>query len=142
MVNYDGPAKEIAQKISNSQDREDAKNFAFFIETVRENLDKNSYYKTDSIFTDIKNSPFVTNSNVTQIPAWKNRIDGGYLKSKLRNREYLESDFYKMDTNTKYALVKEIIKYSSDDHLGLFPKYFKNDDDIAMRYQKLLNALK
>lgn len=132
----------VAKEISSSTEREKAKNFAFFIETVRANLERDSYGKYDSIFSEIKESTFANKSNVTQIEAWQNKINGGYMKSKLRNREQLQSDFYKMDMDTKYELVKEIIKYSSDDNSGRFSKYFKNDDDIANRYEPLLEALK
>ena len=130
----------IAEKINNPKDREQAKNFAFFIEIVMANLKKNPKY--DSIFDRIKNSPFVENSNVTQVEAWQKKIAGGYMKTKLRRRENLESDFYKMTTDTKYDLVKDIIKYGTDDQSNKFSQYFLNDDDIAYRYKKLLDSLK
>lgn len=134
--------RKIAEKISSSEKREEAKNFAFFIEIVKANLDRNSYGKQDSIFTRIKESLFVQNSNVTQVEAWQKRINNGYLKSKLRNRENLESDFNRMSDDTKYELVKDIIKYMTDDQSGRFSEYFKNDDDIANRYEPLLNSLR
>lgn len=134
--------REIAKKINNSEEREKAKNFAFFIEIVAANLRRKPYGKNDSIFTRITESPFVENSNVTQVEAWQHKIDGGYLKSKLRNRDSLESDFYKMSSDTKYDLVKDIIKYGTDDQSDKFSQYFKNDDDIANRYEPLLNSLK
>lgn len=130
----------IAEKINDSKGREDAKNFAFFIETVLVNLKINPKY--DSIFDRIKSSPFVVNSNVTQVEAWQKKIAGGYMKTKLRRRENLESDFYKMTTDTKYDLVKDIIKYGTDDQSNKFSQYFLNDDDIAYRYKKLLDSLK
>ena len=98
--------------------------------------------KYDSIFDRIKSSPFVANSNVTQVEAWQKKIAGGYMKTKLRRRENLESDFYKMTTDTKYDLVKDIIKYGTDDQSDKFRQYFLNDDDIAYRYKKLLDSLK
>ena len=134
--------RELAKYIDSSSDRDIAKNFAFFIETVHENIYKRDFPKTDNLFSKICNSPFVLNSNVTQISAWKEKIDEGYLKQKLRNRISLQTDFDRMSTDTKFDLVKDIIKYSSDDHSSRFSEYFKNDDDIAVRYKKLLNALK
>ncbi len=134
--------RKIAEKIIGSKDREDAKNFAFFIETVMANFKRNSCGKNDSIFSIINNSPFAKNSNVTQVEAWQHKIDGGYMKSKLRNRIKLESDFYSMSTDTKYDLVKDVIKYGTDDQSSRFSQYFKNDDDIANRYDKLLESLK
>ena len=109
---------------------------------VKANLVRNPSLKNDSIFTAIKISPFVKNSNVTQVEAWLNKINGGYMKSKLRNRMALESDFYSMSTDTKYDLIKDVIKYCTDDQSSRFSKYFKNDDDIANRYEKLLQSLR
>ena len=134
--------REIAKRITFSSDREAAKNFAFFIETVEANLTKNTGQKTDSLFDDIRNSPFVRNSNVTQIEAWQRKINGGYLKSKLRHRENLTKDFNFMSTEEKYELVKDLVKYSSNDQSSRFSKYFTNDDDIKSRYGSLLDALK
>lgn len=134
--------REIAKIITEPNDRNIAKNFAFFIEIVAANLRRKPYGKNDSIFTRIKESPFVENSNVTQVEAWQHKIDGGYLKSKLKNREALELDFYKMTTDTKYDLVKDIIKYGTDEQSNKFSQYFKNDDDITNRYEPLLNSLK
>ena len=64
------------------------------------------------------------------------------MKSKLRNRERLENDFYQMSTDTKYDLIKDVIKYCTDDQSYRFSEYFKNDDDIANRYHALLESLK
>ena len=134
--------RKIAKKIDSSKTRKEAKNFAFFIETVVANLKQNPYGKSSSIFTGIKESLFANNSNVTQVEAWQNKINNGYLKSKLRNRIKLESDFYLMTTDTKYDLIKDVIKYCTDDQSSKFSQYFKNDDDIANRYDKLLQSLK
>lgn len=131
----------IARKIDNPEIREKVKNFAFFIETVKANL-KEYPFNDKLIFERIKKSPFVAHSNVTQIGAWQKKIAGGYMKTKLRQRESLESDFYKMATDTKYDLVKDIIKYGTDEQSDKFSQYFKNDDDIAHRYKKLLDNLK
>ena len=134
--------REIAKRLTTPQAKEMAKNFAFCAEIINFNLEKKPAGKTDSFFTDIKTSPFVQNSNVTQVYAWLSKINGGYMKSKLRNREKLENDFYQMSTDTKYELIKDIIKYCTDDQSYRFSEYFKNDDDIANRYQALLKSLK
>ena len=134
--------RKLASKIVGKDERENAKNFAFFIEIVRANLKRKPFGKSDSIFSRIKESPFAQNSNVTQGEAWQNKINNGYLKSKLRNRMQLESDFYSMSTDTKYDLVKDVIKYGTDDQGSRFSQYFKNDDDIANRYERLLQSLK
>ncbi len=134
--------RQVASKIDNSKERENAKNFAFFIEIVLANLKKNLNEKPDLFFSRIKNSPFAENSNVTQVKAWQYKIDNGYMKSKLKNRIKLESDFSSMSTNTKYDLIKDVIKYGTDDQSSKFSEYFKNDDDIANRYDELLRSLK
>lgn len=127
--------------------REKVKNFAFFIETVDENLRENypntvlsKYYST--LYKKIMYSLFVRLSNVNQIRAWHKRIQNGYLKTKLRNREKLEQDFSSMSIDDKYALIKDIIKASSNDQSDRFSQYFKNDDDIKARYDRLLESLK
>ncbi len=133
--------RDIARKIPYSSDREDAKNCAFFIETVRANYKRNPY-KYDSIFNRIQDSPFAQNSNVTQIEGWQEKINGGYMKQKLRNRTQLEQDFWSMELNQKYELIKDIIKYSSNDQSDKFSQYYKNDDDIDARYKHLLESLR
>ena len=47
-----------------------------------------------------------------------------------------------MSTDERYELIKDMVKYSSDDQSSRFSKYFKNDDDIKDRYKSLLDALK
>ena len=65
------------------------------------------------------------------------------MKTKLKNRMQLEKDFYKMTTEDKYDLIKDVIKSSSNDQCDVrFSHLFKNDDDIAERYKGLLSELK
>ncbi len=135
--------RDLAKLIKTPRERENAKNFAFFIEAVRENLKSTKdFTKTAPLFDRLKSSSFVSRSNVTQIPAWQKKISGGYLKNKLKNRMNLEKEFYTMSTEEKYELIKDIIKYSSNDQSYKVVKYFQNDDDIAGRYEELLEALK
>ena len=56
--------------------------------------------------------------------------------------EQLEKEFSSMSTETKYDLVKDVIKYATDEQSNKFSKYFKNDDDIANRYERLLESLR
>ena len=132
----------IAKKLETPEEREEAKNFAFFIETVLANIWKFPSGKDNSFFSRIKDSLFAVSSNVTQVKAWQKKIDGGYLKNKLRKRMQLQNDFNKMSTDTKYDLVKDVIKYCTDEQSNMFNEYFRNDDDIDLRYEKLLNSLK
>ena len=128
--------------LTRSNEREDVKNFAFFIETVWENVKSPAHRKDSELVREVRNSPFACFSNVTQMSAWKRKIAGGYMKSKLRNREQLEKEFSSMSTETKYDLVKDVIKYATDEQSNKFSKYFKNDDDIANRYERLLESLR
>lgn len=134
--------REIAKALDTTGEKEEAKNFAFFIETVFANMYKFRDGKDDPIFDRIKASLFVHGSNVTQVNAWQRKIYGGYLKAKLKNRMHLQDDFYKMSLDTKYDLVKDIIKYCTDEQSDKFSEYFKNDDDIDVRYSKLLDSLR
>lgn len=133
--------RDLAMTLPTSE-REGAKNFAFFIETVLSNLRKYPAGKVDELFTKIKTSVFAQKSNVTQNSAWQRRINNGYLKTKLRRREQLERDFALMDVNEKYELIKDIIKSSSNDQTSRFAQFFTNDDDISGRYERLLNSLR
>ncbi len=47
-----------------------------------------------------------------------------------------------MELNQKYELIKDIIKYSSNDQSDKFSQYYKNDDDIDARYKHLLESLR
>jgi len=123
--------------------RELAKNFAFFIEIVKANYRRNPEGKNTELFNKILSSDFATYSNVTQVEAWQQKLDSGYMKTKLRNRMQLEKDFNKMTTEDKYDLIKDVIKSSSNDQSdSRFSHLFKNDDDISQRYQGLLAELK
>lgn len=137
-----GINRAIAKKLETPEEREEAKNFAFFIETVLANIWKFPSGKDNSFFSRIKDSLFAVSSNVTQVKAWQKKIDGGYLKNKLRKRMQLQNDFNKMSTDTKYNLVKDVIKYCTDEQSNMFNEYFRNDDDIDLRYERLLDSLK
>lgn len=126
--------------------KEYAKNFAYFIESVRDG----KYLVNDSdqlILTmnpSMIESSFVNYSSVTQMGAHKTKLKSGEIKmkTKLQLRKELETEFDKMNTDDQYDLVKEIIKsVSKDNDNPKFEKYFKNDDNIKERYDKLNREL-
>lgn len=122
-----------------------AKNFAYFLESVR---DGKIIYNTDpdlwrKITDRLRCSPFAKFSNVTQMGAQDRVLKKGIqpIKTKLRNREELPTDFNFWDRNTQYELVKDLVKFVSLDEGPRFQHYFKNDDDIGARYAKLNELL-
>lgn len=138
---------EIAKRLPYQNiSKEYAKNFAYFIESVRDG----KYLINDSdelILTmnpSVTESSFVNYSGVTQMGAHKTKIKSGEIKikTKLQLRKELETEFDKMSIEDQYDLVKEIIKsVSKDNDNPKFAKYFKNDDNIKERYDKLNREL-
>lgn len=119
--------------------KEMAKNFAYFIESVR---DGKVLTQNDELFKPLREKmtkyTFCNLSNVAQIGAKYTKP----LKSKLVNREHLVEDFDKMSVNNQFELVKEIIKSVSNDHSNSnFDKYFRNDYDIGESYNRLNRIL-
>jgi len=119
--------------------KEYAKNFAYFIESVR---DGKHLIKDENLFKilseKMNNSTFCTYSNVAQICAKYTNP----LKTKLVKREELTDNFDKMPIKKQYDLVKEIIRsVSKDQNNPEFDKYFKNDFDIGEHYNRLNRIL-
>ncbi len=125
--------------------KEGAKNFAYFIEAVRDG--KLAYSLDDKITGVIRervnSSPFAQMSNVTQMGAHERQIKSGMklIKSKLRNREELAHDFNYWGPNDQFEFVKDLVKSVSKDQGTKFDKYFQNDDDIAERFNRLNRQL-
>lgn len=147
-------AQKLDQYTYSGVSKDTAKNFAFFIESLQGNpsiknlvgKDPKMYYNNENLTCQIANrintSPFAELSNVTQTGAWIRKLDTGYRKQKLRNREEIEKNFNQWSVDEQYELVKDIIKASSDDHLNPeFDKYFTNDDDIKERFTPLITCL-
>ena len=118
-----------------------AKNFAYFIESVRDgkiayNLDNDILH---IIHERLNKSPFAWMSNVTQMGAHERQIKTGMkdIKQKLRAREHLADEFNMWSEDTQFDLVKDLVKSVSKDQGVKFDKYFRNDDDIAERYDRL-----
>ena len=121
------------------------KNFAYFIESVRDgkivySVDRNI---VNIINNRIRRSPFARMSNVAQIGAQERQTKLGMkdIKRKLRERESLNDEFDKWPEDTKFALVKDLVKSVSKDQSTTFNKYFQNDYDIAESYNRLNSLL-
>ncbi len=122
-----------------------AKNFAYFIESVR---DGKIAYKIDNDILNVINerlnrSPFAKMSNVTQMGAHERQINTGMkdIKKKLRAREHLVDEFASWKDEDQFNLVKNIVKAVSKDQDNTFDRYFLNDDNILERYEKLNRQL-
>lgn len=125
--------------------REAAKNFAYFIEAVRDG--KIVYSKEggieSKILQRIRYSPFAQMSNLTQTRTIDKLISSGEKKiqTKLKNREELWRDFNGWDVNTQFDLVKDLVRSVSQDQGQRFDHYFRNDYDFSESYAKLNKAL-
>lgn len=124
----------VAKKLPETKDKIEAKNFAYLIETIRDG--EASIFPTHSdspslieIHKAMQNSQFCWLSNVTQMGAIsRNYSDLGALKSKIANRERLESDFDNWDIDQQYEVIKEVIKGMSGDESDRFSEYFGGGD--------------
>ena len=129
----------------NSVTKEFAKNFAYFIESVRDgkNLILNkSYYNT--LYYAIRLSEFGKYTNVSRINAHNKLISSGHepVKPKLRLRSALAQEYKEMNTEEKFELVKDIIKaVSKDNDNPKFAKYFENDAAENAQYEELNKTL-
>lgn len=118
-----------------------AKNFAYFIESVRDG--KMIYSADDKLKRLIEQriflSPFAQMSNVTQMGAHTRLINKGIkpIKEKLRNREKLFAEFNFRDVETQFDFIKDLVKSVSKDQSGKYNKFFQNDDDIGARFDRL-----
>lgn len=136
---------ELAQHLpANELSKEEVKNFAYFLESVRDGrcLEHSSYVENELIPM-FKESPFATYSNVTQMRAHDTLLSSGKkkIKTKLQNRESLEEGFNQYSENKQYRFVVDMIKYISEDQSREFRKFYKNDDNIKQRYDKLNRLL-
>ena len=136
---------ELAKHLpSNSLSKEEIKNFAYFIESVRDGYSiKPSLYMESTLSNIFESSPFVQFSNVTQIKAHDILLSTGQksIKTKLQNREHLGREFGQFSTDKQFRFVVDMIKYISEDQSSEFSQYYKNDDDIKARYDALNKLL-
>lgn len=129
----------------NGVTKEFAKNFAYFIESVRDGknlINNKSYYNT--LYYAIRLSEFGQYTNVSRISAHNRLISTGQepIKAKLQLREALAGEYSQMNPDEKFELVKDIIKaVSKDNDNPKFTKYFENDPAENEQYAKLNRVL-
>lgn len=121
--------------------KENVKNFAYFIESVRDGKKVISTYTFEELLKQIKDSDFFRYSNVAQMQAMKNAVDSGReQKSKIILRQSLPKDFKSWSVSKQFEFVKTLIRYSCEDE-DMFIQYFHNDRDIKEKYKPLLGML-
>ncbi len=127
--------------------KEDAKNFAYFIESVRDGKvvfpfsDYNPGLK--AIRERIKASPFAQMSNVTQMTAFSNLYKENlfHFGPRYDSRVDLQSDYCNWDLEEKFDFLKDLMKYVSDEQSSKYQQYFKPDDDRGELYAELNRQL-
>ncbi len=126
---------------ADSMTKEDVKNFAYFIESLRDGKKVISTYEAYELVDSIKDYDFYKYSNVAQMKAMQNAISSGKeQKTKIIKRQMLESSFKKWPIDEQYNFVKTLIKYSCEDQSG-HSEYFNNDYDVKAKYKPLLGRL-
>ena len=129
----------------NGVTKEFAKNFAYFIESVRDGknlINNKSYYNT--LYYAIRLSEFGQYTNVSRMNAHNKLISSGAepIKAKLQLREALVKEYPQMSPDEKFELVKDIIKaVSKDNDNPKFTKYFENDALETAQYEELNKEL-
>lgn len=125
----------------NTLNKENIKNFAYFIESIRDGkiLTDTQYFK--DLITQIKGSEFYQFSNAAQMRATRNAVNSGREgKTKINLRRNLETEFNGWDLNKQFEFIKTAIKYSCEAQDN-FAEYFKNDRNFRDVYQPLLGIL-
>lgn len=121
--------------------KEDVKNFAFFIESLRDGKLLIETSELKNIKRYLAEYDFYNFSNVAQLKAMQNAVNSGKeQKNKIIKRKSLMNDFKNWDTDKKFNFIKTLIKYSCED-ADEFSEYFKNDRDIKSKYKHLLSTL-
>ncbi len=121
--------------------KENIKNFAYFVESMREGkiLVDTPYFK--DLTEQIKDSEFYQFSNAAQMKATKNAVNSGREhKTKILLRKNLEQEFNSWNINKQFEFIKTMIKYSCEDQDN-FLEYFANDRNFRETYKPLLGVL-
>lgn len=121
--------------------KENVKNFAYFIESVRDGKKLITSKIFEELVKQIENSDFYKFSNVAQMQAMKNAVQSGReQKNKILLRQTLKEDFNSWNIDKQFEFVKTLIKYSCEDESD-FMQYFSNDRNIKENYKPLLGLL-
>lgn len=121
--------------------KETVKNFAYFLEAMRDGLVLKNSKEFKELIKDISCTSFYKYSNVAQMKAMKNAVNSGReQKTKIILRKNLEQDFNNWSLEKQYRFVKTLIKYSCEDQDD-FHEYFSNDINVKESYKPLLGLL-
>lgn len=120
--------------------KENVKNFAFFVEGVRDGKFLISTPIFDKLNNKIKDYEFYKFINVAHIKGMKNKNKRGEVKQKLVLRQALEKEFKNWDVNKQFEFIKVLIKASCEDNKEK-SEYFKNTIDMKSKYKDFLALL-
>ena len=125
----------------NALNKENVKNFAYFIESVRDGKIVMADTGFEMLKNEIQNSDFYRFSNVAQMQAMRKAVDEGReKKTKILLRKTLAQDFASWPISKQFEFVKTLIKYSCEDQ-DAFGEYFANDRNMKETYKPLLGLL-
>lgn len=108
----------LSERINSKEDKEDAKNFAYIIEAIRDGARS---FINEGFFgklCDIMNSSiFGWCSNITQAYVMQQKYDySDIIKPKLKARQEVQDSFNSWSISKQYDLVKDIIRSMSGDN--------------------------
>ena len=121
--------------------KENVKNFAFFIESLKDGKAIINTPEFQQLKYSIEDSDFYQYSNVAHIKGMKDMLKSGKGgKRKLRLREEIQTNFNNWDTNRQFNFIKVLIKASCEDNESE-SSYFTNEIDMKQRYKDFLAVL-
>ncbi len=122
----------LSEHLPNREERINAKNFAYFVETLRDGNRLHQYDPYMDVICDQMNkSYFGWYSNITQQYTMEQKYaasDIDMLKKKLKARKDIEQNFDSWGVDRQYELVKDVIRSMSGDN--------KNPDFKDLFYSK------
>ena len=125
----------------NAINKENIKNFAYFIEAVRDGKIVITSPEFQKLTGELENNDFYKYSNVAQMRATKNAVEAGIeQKTKILLRKELEKSFSDWSISKQFEFIKTLIRYSCEDNVD-FKEYFTNDRDFKETYKPLLGLL-
>lgn len=110
----------LSEMLSDKQQKTDAKNFAYFIEAIRDGVrDIRNYSYMEKLTQEMNNSLFSWCSNVCQGHRMQNLYDysgSDITKPKLKARKDVEKYFNSWNISKQFELVKDVIRSMSGDN--------------------------
>ena len=131
----------LSERLNSREDKEEAKNFAYIIETIRDGINNfiNENYIA-KLFSKMNSSFFSWCSNINQNYIMEKKYSNiDITKAKLRARRNLENSFDTWSISQQYDLVKDVIRsMSGDNNNPEFKDFFESKTD---RHRLLLNDI-